>query len=75
MADYDSNLIKPVDGLKNITGLDTIKQREGRKRRQQLNQESEEKDETVQSRGTQPQKQAGKKIDINTDDIGVDYCA
>jgi hypothetical protein len=75
MVDYDSNLIKPVDDLKNITGLGTVKHREERKRRQQFHQEGEEKNETIQGGGTPPQKQAGKKNDINADDIGVDYCA
>jgi hypothetical protein len=75
MADYDSNLIKPVDSLKNITGMDPVKHREERKRRQQLNHGNEEKDETKQGEETPPQDQAGNKIDINSDGIGIDYCA
>jgi len=52
MADYDSNLIKPVDGLKNITGMSPVKHREERKRRQQLHHENEEKDESAREEET-----------------------
>ena len=75
MADYDSNLIKPVDSLKNITGMDPVKHREERKRRQQLKHGNEEKDKTGQGRDSSQQEQAGDKIDINSDGIGIDYCA
>jgi hypothetical protein len=75
MADYDSNLIKPVDGLKNITGMDPVKHREERKRRQQLDHGDEEQDETTQEQDSSPQKKAGSKIDINSDGTGIDYCA
>jgi hypothetical protein len=74
MADYDSNLIKPVDNLKNIAGMDPVKHREERKRRQQLNQDSEEKGETKKGLNSLPQKQTGGKSDINSDG-GIDYCA
>ena len=75
MADYDSNLIKPVDNLKNITGMDPVKHREERKRRQQLNPGSEEKGETKKGLDSLPKKQAGGKNDINSDVSGIDYCA
>jgi len=76
MADYDSNLIKPVDGLKNITGLDPVKHREERKRRQQLHHENEEKDESAGEEETPPEERTtGNKRDINSDGIGIDYCA
>jgi len=75
MADYDSNLIKPVDGLKNITGISTVKHREDRKRRQQLHHENEEKDESARGEETPTEEQTGNKRDINSDGIGIDYCA
>ena len=75
MADYDSNLIKPVDSLKNISGMDPVKHREERKCRQQLSHGNEEKDETKQDQDSSTQKQAGNKIDIDSDGIGIDYCA
>jgi len=75
MADYDSNLIKPVDSLKNITGITPAKHREERKRRQQLHHENTEKDESDKGEETPTQKQPGSKRDINSDGIGIDYCA
>jgi len=75
MADYDSNLIKPVDGLKNITGLTPVKHREERKRRQQLHHENDEKDESAPEEETLTEEQAGNERDINSDGIGIDYCA
>ena len=75
MADYDSNLIKPVDGLKNITGISPVKHREDRKPRQQLHHENEEKDESAEADETPKEVQTGNKRDINSDGIGIDYCA
>lgn len=75
MADYDSNMIKPVDGLNNISSLTPVKHREERKRRQQSQYENNDKDETIQDEETMPQEQAGKETDINADSIGIDYCA
>ena len=74
MADYDSNLIKPVDSLKNVTGTDPIKQHEERKHRQQLNPGKEEKDKTRQGKDSS-QKQVSNEIDINSGGVGIDYCA
>jgi len=75
MADYDSNLIKPVDSLKNITGISPVKHREDRKRRQQLHHENKEKDEAAQADETPTEEQTGNKCDINSEGIGIDYCA
>ncbi len=85
MADYDSNTIKPVDGLQNIAGLTPVKRREERKRRQQLAGENKEKDESVedeqnesvdeQDLGNPPQGRADNENGRNPDSIGIDYCA
>jgi len=85
MADYDSNIIKPVDGLQNIAGLTPVKRREERKRRQQLPGENKEKgesaedeqDESVdeQDLGNPPQERADNENGRNPDSIGIDYCA
>lgn len=75
MAEYDSNLIKPVEGLKNITALTPVKHREERKRRQQSNQENDEKDESAQDRETLPEEKTKNDSDINSNGIGIDYCA
>lgn len=75
MADYDSNMIKPVNGLKNIAGLSSVKHREERRRRRKFNQRDEEKDQTAQGEEIPPQEQAGDKTDVDSDGIGIDYCA
>ena len=85
MADYDSNTIKPVDGLQNIAGLTPVKSREERKRRQQLPGENKEKDESAedeqdesvdeQDLGNPSQGQADDENGRNPDSIGIDYCA
>ena len=76
MADYDSNLIKPVDSLKNISGLIPVKHREERKRRQQSYHDNNEKDdETMQGQETSTEKKSDDESDINSESIGIDYCA
>ncbi len=81
MADYDSNMIKPVEGLQSITGLTPAKRREERKQRRQLQQESEEEeqqlDESVdeQDMADSPEKQIENRGNRNPDDTRIDYCA
>jgi hypothetical protein len=82
MADYDSNMIKPVEGLQSITGLTPAKRRQERKRQQQLQQENEEKDEQQKNEAFEQQdmdnpdeKWNENRGDLDTDDIGIDYCA
>jgi hypothetical protein len=75
MADYDSNMIKPVNGLKNIAGLSSVKHREERQRRRQFNQQEEEKDQSGQGEETLPQEKADDETDINSDSISIDYRA
>ena len=85
MADYDSNMIKPVDGLQNIPGLNPVKHREQRKRRQQLPEENKEKDESAEGEQSKsfdeqdmshlPEKHAENENDRNPDSVRIDYCA
>jgi hypothetical protein len=85
MADYDSNMIKPVEGLQNITGLTPVKRREQRKRRQQFPEENKEKDESAEGElGESVDKQdldnpaKGRAEDENgrnPDSVAIDYCA
>ena len=82
MTDYDTNTIKPVEGLQSITGLTPAKRREERKRRRQLLQENEEEgqqqlDESVeeQDMADSPEKQTENRVNRNPDDTGIDYCA
>jgi hypothetical protein len=82
MADYDSNIIKPVEGLQSITGLTPAKRREERKRRQQFKQESEEKDEQPMNESDQEQDTDNtsegwteNQDNMNSESFGIDYCA
>ena len=82
MADYNSNMIKPVEGLQSITGLTPAKRREERKRRRQLQQENQEQGEQQlnesvdeQDIDNPDQKWTGNQGDRNSDSIGIDYCA
>jgi len=70
MADYDSNLIKPVKGLQNITGLTPTRRREDGKRRQQFHQEQEA---STEDRETQLDEQVEDEGD--RDRGTIDYCA
>jgi len=74
MADYDSHMIKPVQGLQNIAGLDPAKRRKERNSRKQLHEKSKEQDESAKDRDTTlPQERAEDKSD--RDNCGIDYCA
>lgn len=64
----DSNMIKPVEGLDNITGISASRDGQGKKRRQQLPR---------QSRSVQ-QKQNGESNvpkEAESDNKGIDYIA
>ena len=85
MADYDSSIIKPVEGLQNITGLAPARRREQRRHRQQLHEENKEKDESAEAGSDESLDESAKgqdnllqeptESDPNPDDIGIDYCA
>ena len=48
MAENDSNIIRPVESLQNISGLHPVRRREQRRRRQNLPGESENEEKTEQ---------------------------
>ena len=48
MTEYDSNLIKPVESLQNISRLDPARRREGRKPRQQMYEQNKEENESTE---------------------------
>jgi hypothetical protein len=50
MAEYDSNMIKPVEGLQNFSRLNPTGRREERKRRQQLQEQNDEKGESSEDK-------------------------
>ena len=73
MADYDTNLIKPVQSLQNIAGLAPAKRREERNSRRQSNEKGTEQDdfaEDVEVTGQEQTQDKGQK-----DGGGIDYCA
>ncbi|UCC99974.1 MAG: hypothetical protein JSW66_08845 [Phycisphaerales bacterium] len=73
MADYESNLIKPVKSLQTITGLTPARQRDERNRRQQLHQEQ---DEQAKNEENVPEKQIeDENDDKHRDGARIDYCA
>lgn len=50
MAEYDSNMIKPVESLQNFSRLNPTGRREERKRRQKLQEQNDEKDESSEDK-------------------------
>ena len=80
MADNDSIIIKPVEGLQNIAGLTPTGRRENRKRRQQLKRQNEQDSEAEgQLNETIDEQQSPIDIDGDkkeqSDAVGIDYCA
>jgi len=68
MADYDSNIIKPVDNLQNVKGLAPTRRREERSRRQKLNQDNPEQQERPDENVDE---QAPEEILENRDENGL----
>jgi hypothetical protein len=82
MADYDSNIIKPVEGLHSITGLTPAKRREERNRKQQLKQQSQDADERQLDQTDRRQDVDDSSADgvegrteLDSESQGIDYCA
>ena len=50
MAEYDSNMIKPVESLQNFSRLEPTGRREERKRRQQLQEQNNEENESSEDK-------------------------
>ena len=73
MADYDSNLIKPVQSLQNIAGLAPAKRREERNSRRQSHEQGTEQDEFAEDVEVTAQEQTQDKG--RKDGGGIDYCA
>jgi len=80
MVDNDSIIIKPVEGLQNIAGLTPAKDRESRKRRQQLKRAKEQSSDTEgQPKDTTDDRQLPVDLTENENEQpssgGIDYCA
>ncbi len=89
MADYDSNMIKPVEGLQNLSRLDPTGRREERKRRQQLQEQNNEEEESESSEdklkentdeydkesGNSPEDSTKHENSENPNSVGIDFRA
>jgi hypothetical protein len=73
MADFDSNMIKPVDNLQNIIGVAPARRREQRSRRQQLDFEKEQTDKEQVDENEK--KNQHDDFDSDAGDSVIDYCA
>jgi len=73
MADYDSNIIKPVQSLQNITGLSPAKRREERKHRDQSHQEHMQEDESSEDKQAEPEIRTENRN--GRTNRKIDYCA
>jgi len=78
MADNNSNMVRPVEGLQNIVGLKPAKRRQQRKRRQNQHEYNAPTDQN-QSEQTDEQAAGGKtdnKENVDdSDGIRIDYRA
>ena len=76
MDNYDSNMIKPVDRLQNVTGMTPTRRREQRKQRQNYDSENNEQ-QNKQHNEENITQQIDASININNDgdDTKIDYCA
>jgi len=75
MADKDYNIIKPVEGLQNITGLTPTRRREQRKRRQDLNKENKEEAEQELNDSIAEKTVDSELAEDEKDQHSIDYCA
>jgi hypothetical protein len=73
MADYDSNLIKPVEGLQNIAGLGPVKRRKQRSDREKENTASDGQDNSGREAETEPEDRVEDRN--HSVSSGIDYCA
>ena len=75
MDNYDSNMIKPVDSLQNITGLAPARRREQRRRRQNFDSENKEHQDKHNDEEI-VKNQFDESISIDDgDDSKIDFCA
>lgn len=75
MADYDSNMIKPVQSLQNITGLSPAKRREERKHRDQSNQQYRNEEEPAEDKSVEPENENRTENRNGRNKRRIDYCA
>ena len=75
MDSFDSNMIKPVDSLQNITGLAPSRRREQRKRRQNLEYNNQQQKDREQKQENEKHR-TDESLKVNgADDTQIDFCA
>lgn len=75
MDNYDANMIKPVDGLQNITGLAPARRREERRSKRQFSSENEEQQDKQHDEENK-KKHVDDSLNIdNAGDSKIDYRA
>ena len=72
MAEYDFNMIKPVDGLQNVTGLAPARRREERRRRKQLKNRGDKKSEKMNEEIVEEDISDNRREDWFEDENGSD---
>jgi len=78
MADSDYNAIKPVENLQNIAGLNPVKDREQRKRRQNLHTAHKDKRKSAEgemNESVASENRNSEPADDKNDAHSIDYCA
>jgi len=73
IAGNDSNIIKPVEGSQNISGLTPTKRQEQRKRRQNLHKQNEEEPEKQLNESLDEQNLSDKSAE-NEADRNIPFC-
>jgi hypothetical protein len=77
MVDNNYNIIKPVDGLKNIGGLNPTKRRREGKKQQDPQQEDDSGQETAENfeSGSVEEGISRKTAENDRDELSIDYRA
>ncbi len=75
MDNYDSNMIKPVEGLENISGMAPTRRREQRKKRQNYDSENKEEKKKYKEEESMIDKFDEPLNFDDADDTTIDFCA
>ncbi len=75
MPDNDSNIIKPVEGLQTIAGLNPIKRRQERKRRQDQQEQNEEEPQQEINESFDEESLSNEPTETEKEQSAIDYRA
>lgn len=75
MADDNFNIIKPVKGLQNLSGLNPVRRREERRRRQNLNDQQDNQDEQQPDDSLEQQDLKEEPMEYEDGEHVIDYHA